>query len=98
MRKIILKTLGIGMVLGLLSACSEGGELSLKDPLRLFRKAEPGSEFVSASSQFESSLSRGYKVQQTVGTFNSKVKQTSTPRGYTLYYSVQGSLISDEAN
>tara|TARA_Y100001935_G_C17283338_1_gene498832 strand:+ start:607 stop:912 length:306 start_codon:yes stop_codon:yes gene_type:complete len=80
----------------LLSACSEGGELTLKDPLRLFRKAAPGSEFVAASSQYESSLTRNYKVQQTVGTFNSKMKQTSSPRGYKLYYSVQGAMLSEE--
>lgn len=86
------------VVLGalVLSACSEGGKLNLKDPLRLFKKAAPGSEFVSSSGQYETSLTRSYKVQQTTGSFTSEMRQTSSPSGYKVYYSVQGAVISDE--
>lgn len=86
--------LGVGTAL-LLSACSEGGMLKLKDPLRMFRKAAPGSEFVSASTQYQTTAN-GYKVQQTTGAFTSKMMQTSSPSGYKVYFSVQGAVISDE--
>lgn len=95
MKSLALKiTLGLGATL-LLSACSEGGVLKLKDPLRLSRKAAPGSEFVSASTQYQTTAN-GYKVQQTTGAFTSKMRQTSSPSGYKVYYSVQGAVISDE--
>jgi hypothetical protein len=100
MRNEIFKmTLRMGLLASLavlLSACSEGGKLNLKDPNRLFRKSAPGSEFVSSSSQFQSSLTRNYQVQQATGSFASKIQQTSSPSGYKLYYSVQGAVISDD--
>ncbi len=97
MQKMIFKTVLGALTLLLLGACSEGGKLTLKDPLRLFRKAAPGSEFVSSSDQYKSSLTRNYKVQQATGSFASQMKQTSSPRGYKIYYSVQGAVISDES-
>lgn len=97
MNKTIFIKLTVGIAAALfLAACSEGGQLNLKDPLRLFRKAAPGSEFVSSSSQYQSSLTRNYKVQQATGAFTSKMRQVSSPSGYKVYYSVQGAVISDE--
>lgn len=87
----------IGSLALLLSACSEGGMLNLKNPGNTpFAKPVPGSEFVSSSMQYKNSLTRNYKVQQATGSFNSKMQQSSTPRGYKLYYSVQGALISED--
>lgn len=97
MKNVSLKLcLGILSVL-FLSACSEGGQLNLKNPISsILTKSSPGSEFVASSSQFQTSLTRNYKVQHATGSFASKLKQTSTPSGYKVYFSVQGSVISDE--
>lgn len=96
--KMVLKTLVITLGFAALVGCSEGGQLNLINPNtgRNLTKSVPGSEFVSSSAQFEQSLTRQYKVQQSLGSFSSKMVQTSTPSGYKLYYSVQGSVISDE--
>lgn len=88
-------TLGIASVI-LLGACSEGGKLNLKELPSSLTKAATGSEFVSSSSQYETSLTRNYKVQQATGSFTSKMSQTSSPSGYKVYYSVQGAVLSDE--
>lgn len=52
-----------------------------------------GGEFVSGAGNYELTQIRRYKVKATVGSYQSKVYQT-TPRGYRLYNTIQGSLLS----
>jgi hypothetical protein len=96
MKKTLLKLMVTLAGIAFLSACSEGGMLNLKNPGSFSQKASPGSEFVSSSSQYQTTIPGNYKVQQSTGTFNSKVSQTSSPSGYKVYYSVQGAIISEE--
>lgn len=87
--------------LGFLTGCSvdasltnlAGGSSPITPP-RLFDKAG-GSEFVSGSFPGQLSVVRQYKVDATVGHFLGQPVQ-KTAHGYTVYSSVQGSLISDQ--
>lgn len=51
------------------------------------------SEFVSGSSPYEKTPLRKYKILSSAGNFQRELV-SKTPRGYTLYSSVQGEMIS----
>lgn len=59
----------------------------------IFKNKITGGEFVSGAGNYEFTQIRRYKVKATVGSYQSKVYQT-TPRGYRLYNTIQGSLLS----
>lgn len=51
-----------------------------------------GSEFVSGSNQYEHTLLRDYRINSSVGGMIKEI-QSTTPRGYKVYSSVQGALL-----
>lgn len=57
--------------------------------------ATVGNEFVSGSAQYENTLLRNYKIISSAGSYNRELV-TKTPRGYRIYSSVQGSMISED--
>lgn len=59
----------------------------------IFKNKITGGEFISGAGNYEFTQIRRYKVKATVGSYQSKVYQT-TPRGYRLYNTIQGSLLS----
>jgi hypothetical protein len=101
---MILK-LACGLTLAfVLSACGSQVEdwvkaearppLLSKSPVAL---ADAGpSEFVSGGLPYQST-SQGYKISGSVGSIYSGAVQTS-PQGYKIYSSVQGSLLSEDTN
>lgn len=91
------------MGLLMLTACSNpfGGADSVVDPAHRpgvtgnsFQPA-PASALVNSSEQLKVS-GRGYKISQTVGELTQET-QSTTPRGYKFYSSIQGSLNSESA-
>lgn len=56
-----------------------------------------GSEFVSGSNQYEHTLLRDYKINSSVGGMIKEI-QSTTPRGYKVYSSVQGALLFTQEN
>lgn len=54
-----------------------------------------GAEFVSGSNQYEHTLLRNYKINSSAGSRTKEI-QSSTPRGYKMFSTVQGELISSE--
>lgn len=101
MKSVYSKALILLAGWAVLVGCSEGGQLNLVPtvPQRVL-KADPGREFVSAADNYKSSSGNTgtgvYKIQHSVGNFNSKMSQGSSPSGYRVFHSVQGALISDE--
>lgn len=69
--------------------------LPTQDNLPVFKNKIAGGEFVSGAGNYEFTQVRRYKVKATVGSYQSKVYQT-TPRGYRLYNTIQGSLLSSQ--
>lgn len=55
-----------------------------------------GAEFVSGSSQYERTLLRNYSNISSAGSITKEI-QSTTPRGYKAFSSVQGTLISSKA-
>ena len=66
----------------------------IQDNLPVFKNKIAGGEFVSGAGNYEFTQIRRYKVKATVGSYQSKVYQTTPRRGYRLYNTVQGSLLS----
>jgi hypothetical protein len=54
-----------------------------------------GAEFVSGSNQYDQTLLRNYKVNSSAGSITKEIR-SETPRGYKMYSSVQGALISSQ--
>lgn len=86
----------------LLQSCYMSASISSIDPESpsnpnpiVFKNKINGGEFVSGSGDYEYTQLRRYKVKAAVGVYYSKVYQT-TPNGYRIYNSMQGSLISNE--
>lgn len=63
------------------------------EDIPIFKNKITGGEFISGAGNYEFTQIRRYKVKATVGSYQSKVFQT-TPRGYRLYNTIQGSLLS----
>lgn len=65
----------------------------IQEELPVFKNNITGGEFVSGAGNYEFTQIRRYKVKATVGSYQSKVYQV-TPKGYRLYNTLQGSLLS----
>ena len=62
----------------------------------VFKVDNPGgSEFVSGSDQYLMTQVRRYQIMSSSGSYNREIK-VKTPKGYSLYSSVQGALISGQ--
>lgn len=59
----------------------------------VFKNKIAGGEFVSGAGSYEFTQIRRYKVKASVGSFASQVYQV-TPKGYRIYNTIQGSLLS----
>lgn len=73
-------------------------ELNPKNPdgSPIFKVDNPGgTEFVSGSDQYLMTQIRRYQIISSSGSYNREIK-VNTPRGYSLYSSVQGALISGQ--
>jgi len=57
--------------------------------------ASQASEFVSGSDQYQTTLVNRYKILSSSGSFNRELVN-KTPKGYRIYSSVQGALISSQ--
>lgn len=66
---------------------------ALTPPISL--KAVAASEFVSGSRPYSQTLQRGYFTSAAVGGMSAEMVQTSTTRGYKVYSSVQGVILSE---
>ena len=53
------------------------------------------SEFVSGSDKYQTTLINRYKILSSAGSFNRELVN-KTPKGYKIYSSVQGALISGQ--
>jgi len=81
------------------AGCSANGEITVEDlngsvpnPIATSEKAS-GAEFVSGTDQYENSQLRNYKVVSSVGSYYGALG-VKTARGYKVYSSVQGAMIS----
>lgn len=54
-----------------------------------------GGEFVAGSGEYEFTQLRRYKIKSAAGMYYSKVVQ-KTPRGYKIYNSLQGNLLTHQ--
>ena len=89
--RVLILTSAIG-----LSACSiEASISSITDFTETALDKPNGAEFVSGSNQFDHTLVRNYKINSSAGSITKEIK-SETPRGYKMYSSVQGALISSE--
>lgn len=62
----------------------------------VFKVDNPGgTEFVSGSNQYEMTQIRRYQIISSSGSYSREIK-AKTPKGYSLYSSVQGALISGQ--
>jgi hypothetical protein len=95
LKKTIQRFLIFAGALGL-SACSiEASISSITDASPFELKKATGAEFVSGSNQYDHTLLRNYKINSSAGSMTQEI-QSDTPRGYKMYSSVQGALISSQ--
>lgn len=101
-----MKTLVFISMAIVLSGCSmEASIFSTDLPTlgNLFQEKPGGAEFISGATgadpgspgAYVETVPQGYKVQAAVGHFLPKPVQTTTIRGYKVYSSVQGSMLSE---
>lgn len=64
-----------------------------QEDIPVFKNKIAGGEFVSGAGSYEFTQIRRYKVKATVGSYASQVYQV-TPKGYRIYNTIQGSLLS----
>jgi hypothetical protein len=77
----------------LLSGCGRI-DFDSDSPLRRLIGLKTKGEFVSGSTQYQTSLFNNYKLQTSLGGHEPRLRQT-TVNGYKIYASVQGSLMSE---
>lgn len=94
-----MKRLILGLfTMGLMSACSIEANVSelfpVPDLSNLLSQTQ-GGEFVSGSTQYETTVNQGYRVQVSVGSYIKELKSV-TPSQYTVFTSIQGDILSDQ--
>lgn len=93
----ISRVLGVTTTLFLCSCSLEGSIVSLETstpPIHIMKASELKTFIPGGDIRMIKTAQRQYQVQATVGSVTDQIKQKSA-RGYTLYSSVEGSLISD---
>jgi hypothetical protein len=94
MRKLkLILTAVIGGIF--LSACSMSGSITSLDPTATSTRLDKasGGDFISGSGKTQLSLVRRYGIQASSGSWNGSIQNT-TPRGYKVYSSIEGTMIS----
>lgn len=94
MKKILQMILGLWLGASLVG-CSSSGEITeISGKTKKYVVGQQAG--LASSSQQNYKTFEGYKVSSSVGSWTSGIKQT-TSRGYKVYSSVQGNIVSETA-
>lgn len=96
-RRAVLIVLLLGCFFSLTGCYIKGSitDLDSSDLPSIKLGSEKGGEFVSGSDQYELTQLRRYQVMSSAGSYNKELVAV-TPRGYRIYSSVQGTIISGQ--
>jgi hypothetical protein len=99
---LLTRPMTFGFLIGVfgLSGCYMSGGISAIDPGSsnlpgLEKPLLTGGDFVAGSGQYELTPVRKYKILSAAGGYQPKVV-TKTARGYKVYSSIMGNMISEE--